>query len=542
MKPLQLAMLSLLLGSSLAGAVPTDPPTTTPAPPPEFDQALQALDAGDVERALAVLEGLVETGDTPPQVRALLGVLYLDEDRPADALRMLTPLTEVEPPQAAVFYHAGRAALGVGDAPLALEYLSRSVELEPGTPASRELGLLLGRQGRVIDAYRLLKPWAEGHPDDRDVRLAAAHLALQLNRLPDAEGFLSDLPQDDPRVRLLWGRLLSRRGEPYAVIAVLRPLQRAEGDVANDAIGVLADAYLAVGDSQQAIELLQTRPEIETDGVMALKLAQAFYQGAELEQALTVLAPHAQDVLEGGAESLPQAGAVAREHGRFLSAAGRHAEALPYLRLATELEPEAKQAWQALGQALAGTGATEDARKALNRFQQLAEAQGSATDRQDRLQQEQQDPTARELRRAAELSAAGAVEEALEVLHTEMALAPEDLRPRLMASQLELQEGNIEQALALADEAVQQQPTSADARYQLGAVLLVAEDLESAEQQFRLALELAPEHIAAMNDLAVLLMVQGRKQEARSLLEKVLEIQPDNRGARSNLQQLESEE
>lgn len=524
------------------GPAPAQEPVREPeGAPPEFQQALEALEAGEPQRAVGLLEPFADRRETPPQVLSLLGFLYLETDRPRQALEILTPLTRIEPPQPAVLYHAGRAALAVGEADRAREYLERSVELEPDTPAARELGMLLGREGSIVEAYRLLKPWAETHPEDGEARLAAALAALRLGRLPEAEQFLSDLPQDEPGVRLLWGRLLLQRGEPYAAIATLRPLAEAEegGEATRDAIGTLADAYLAVGESGKAVTLLRQVPGAGEDAVLALKLGQALYQGGELDEALGVLGPHAEALLEDESAGQPGAAALAREYGRILVAAGRHRQAIPHLRLAVRLEPESKEGWQALGQALAATGATEEAREALGRFQELAEAQGPATARQDRLRQDREDPTGRQLRLAGELAAAGETARALEILETEMALVPDDLRPRLMASHLHLVGGRLEEALAVARSAVQAAPESADAHYQVGAVHLAMEELDAAEQHLRRALELAPQHTAAMNDLAVLLMVRGRREEARELLQRVLEIRPDDEQARRNLRELE---
>lgn len=538
---------TLLLMSALLTAAPgeviagEDSSPTEGGAPVEFHQAVRALEAGEIERAIALLEPFRSGSRTPPQVTSLLGILYLDAGRPEDALEVLAPLAEREPPQPAALYHAGRAAVALGRNDLAEDYLRRSLQVEPDTPAARELGLLLGRLAQPLDAYLLLKPWAEKHPEDTDVRLAAALIALRLERLPEVEQLLSDLPQDNPKVRLLWGRLLLRRGEPYAAIATLRPLEGANGKIRLDAIGTLADAYLEVGESQDAVTLLRSAPGVDRSPMLALKLAQALYQGAELGEAIRVLTPHAETLLESDSTgpSTLDAG-IAREYGRFLSAAGQHGEAIPYLHLATDLAPGVKQAWQALGQALAATGRIGEAEEALEQFQELSQAEGSVTLRQDRLRQEQQDPTGRELRRAGELLAVGETEQALTVLESEIALAPHDLRPRLMASQVHLREGNLERALEITQDAVGLRPENADAWYQLGAVHLAANDMESAEDQFRETLRLSPAHVPALNDLAVLLMVAGRYNEARELLHKVLEVRPDDPQAATNLEQLEA--
>lgn len=210
-----------------------------------------------------MLEPLTDDPAAKPQARALLGSLYIELDRPADVLQALAPLTEGPEATAAALYNAGRAALMLERVEEGAEYLERSVEQQPGTPAARTLGLLRERQGRPNDAVRLLDPWIRRNPDDLNARLVATRAALRLRRLDEADRFLSDLPQSDPRVRLLWSRLLLLQDRPYGALGMLRPV--AAGD-APEAVGLaarlsMAEVYLELGKTEKARSLLERARE-----------------------------------------------------------------------------------------------------------------------------------------------------------------------------------------------------------------------------------------------------------------------------------------
>lgn len=544
-------LLCLAAVASAASARPAvaQAPDRAPAGEPValLERAKAAVDAGELQEAIAILEPLRETADAAGEGLAVLGALYLEADRAQDALAVLAPLADREDANPAVLYNAGRAATRAGEIPRGLAWLERSVELQPGTPAARELGLLYGFQGRLREAYRVLLPWARSHPGDVQAVRAAALAALRLRRVPEAEELLAALPQTEPEDKMLWGHLLLLKGEPHGAVSLLAPLLAAEEPpgsdlptrLDSDVRWVLAEAYLEVGEAAKAVEVLEGKVQ---NAASALLLGRARYQSGDLEGALSTLAPLAEPILSG--EHDPQdprwllAKDIAREYGRWLVAAGRYEEAIPYLELATEREPDRKETWQTLGQALAAAGRQEEAQEALAEFQRLAREEGTESEQMERKRTAREDPTAREMERARRLIEAGRHEDALAVVRAERQLAPEDPRPALLESWLLLAMDRPGEALPVAEDLVQRFPDSPDALHQRGAVLLALDRAEEAEADLRRAVELAPGHVPALSDLAVLLSVQGNRAEAIALLERVLEIRPDDPQARAALDRL----
>lgn len=510
-----------------------------------LSQAVAAMQSGAYPEAIELLEPLSRRLDAPAQVKALLGAAYVEDQRPQQALAVLEPLIgSGEDP--AVLFNAGRAALLADRVQDGEAYLERAATLAPGSPAARFLGMLRGKQGRAVDAYRLLRPLALARPDDFDVRLAAATSGLQLRRLAETETLLTGMPKNDVRVRLLWGRLLLLQGNPHAALEMTKPLD-SEAEAAKliqtDVHRLLADIHLEMGNPSAALALLEKLPV--TDTTTQFKLGQAYFRSGNVEAALATLEPFKERLLDPPDDHLPpdvrrRRAILAGEIGRYQIAAGMHEEARAMLEAATVLDPQLASAWQLLGQSLAVLGDSDGAKQALERFQTLSAAKGSNTAIQHRVRADLDDATGRELRKVERLVGEGRFSAALGLVRTELALSPQDPRPLLAESRILLLTGRHDEALQSVERAITSAPDLADVWYQRGAVRLASKNLDGAEQDFRHALEIDERHTAALNDLAVLLIVSDRRDEARSLLERVLAINPGDRGAAQNLERLNS--
>ncbi len=537
-RPLLLFLIVALSTHSVSGQAseaPTDP---------RMDEVVAKAQAGDFAGALLVLEGIEEDkGGLSAPLQSFKGTLYLESGNPERALEILTPLIQGESADPAVLYNAARAHVALGEIQEAFSLLQRSVSQVPNSPAARELGILLAQTGNYRDAYRHLRPWASSNPEDSEARLLAALCAVQLKRPNEAEELLSDLDQSDPGVRLLWGKLLLDKADPYGALATLKPLAEnpppaMELDVRRN----LAEAHAAVGQAAEAVELLTGW--VGDNPSVALQLGQAQYQSGDLEGATQTLQPFAETTLK----QLPASGteeavsglsiSLIVEYGRLLATAGRHADALPYLEAATRLDPANKQSWHQLGQAYAATGRVEEAQTALARFQEIVQNEVPAAMSDVELEKNLEDPTGRELRDAMKLQADGNTEEALRVVRQEMELAPDDPRPVLLESRFLLLDGRLDEALAAAERALEMAPGSPDSHYQRGSVLFSMQQPEAAEAAYQQALAISPDHTAALNDYAVLLMGQERNDEARRMLERALEVRPDDELAAANLEKL----
>ncbi len=543
------AVVCALSAAPLAGQTqppPGEPPpaAAAPAADPETLEALaraqERFEAGDLAGAIASLEPLRHRPQPSLPALSLLGAFYVEVGRHADALALLAPLAEAPDANPAVLYNASRAAAAAGQPDAARRFLERAAAIVPVSPAGRDLGLALLREGRDAEAFALLRPWAVYRPEDLETVVGASLLALRLGRSAEAETLLEGAPAGDPNVVLLRAKLLLGKGDPRGAVALLEPLkERHPPAIAADFRRVLADAYLAAGQTAEAVALLE-RADL-ADPAVVLLLAEAHYQRGETDRALVLLEPLAAPIRDRRVppkreDARQLDGALARAYGRVLVAAGRAAEAVPVLARAVELRPQDLEAWQSYGQALASTGRRDEAAAALQRFSELTEAAKTAG--AGAAAGGSPVPENPRLREALHLLAIGHREKALEIARAEMAASAQDLWPRVLVVRILLLMNEPAEALTVAQETLRLAPDHPDAVYQRGAVQMALLNREEAERDFRRALELAPEHVAAMNDLAVLLMLRGADAEARALLERVLALRPDDLMASRNLQKL----
>jgi len=507
-----------------------------------LEQVLNHLESGELQPALALLEEARDRGESDPRILQTLGALYLEAGRPADAISILTPLADASNAEPAVLYNAGRAAMRIGDLERANRYLERSLELSPVSPAAREMGFLKLQQGELMEAYLLLRPWSRLRPQDTATRMAAASCAVALGRSTDAEQLLADLPATDPRVRILWGRTYLLKKDGWGALATVKPMvEEVPEGLETQVLSVLAAAYLRIEQPDSAIQELEGNTNQDPDLVRLL--SQALYRRGDLAQGLSTLEPAAKSVQDSITSESSDAdrilGAeIAIDYGGMLAAATRHREAVPYLDLATQLDPESADAWELLGNSLVATDRADEGEKALATSRAIRQSLGLEVGLSTQVPEF--DPTGSRLQWALRLVDEGQPEAALKIVRQEQILVPEDVRPTILEARMLSQTGRLATAREVANRAVELAPDSADAYYVRGTVLLKLGLGGPAEEDLRRAVTMVPQHTPAMNDLAVLLMVRGEEEEARLLLEQVLSLNPEDPVATENLKALKS--
>jgi predicted Zn-dependent protease len=498
---------------------------------PLTQDAIKKVEAGDAAGAIRELESQRAAKTASPQGLALLGTLYLQQNKAQEALAVLKPLADAQNADPAVLYNAARAAIALKQIEAGAGYLQRGAQAAPDSPAARDLGLLVMRQGRLVEAYSLLYPWAAAHPADREARLAAASLAVQLERPKEAEDFLSapGLSKDDPAIQLLRGRVLTQKGDGAGAVTLLEPLGKNHPPAMDLEIRrALAEAYLVASRPADAVKQLEGRAGQHPG--LALLLGRAQRKAGNTAAALATLKPFA-DKLPADAASAgdprPVLG-IALETGTLLTAMGRSAEAVPILEKATKLYPQSPPTWEALAKALEAAGRKDDAAKARARMEELFQATAAG-------------PAAGGAQLSADMIEAtsslvgGQTEKALTAVRRELAASPGNLQARALETRLLLTLQRKEEALQIIQEALRQTPDNPNLLYLRGAVQMAFFNREAAEKDLRQVLQLAPQHTAAMNDLAVLLMGRDQRAEAQTLLEKILQINPRDQVARASL-------
>ncbi len=514
------------------------------AQPQPIEQAMTRVRAGDLRGGIEILEEYGASANPPESALAALGALHLEAGNPQRAMEVLLPLVRSESPDPAVLYNAGRAAEALGGLADAAALYDRSIAVDGFSPALRALGMLLGRLGRPRESYELLDRWLARDGDDHPARIAAAAGAVAIGLPDEAEAMIEGLPRYAPAIRLLHGQIQLERGDPWGALGELQALadDRPPG-LEVDLRRTLARTWLEVGDPEAAIAELEAIPQ--GDPSDALRLASAFFQAGRFREAADTLAPLAEPLL--GSERPENSGDLALKvlvnYGRYLQAAGDAARSLPFLQLATELEPAADQAtesgaaaaaeaWSVLADAMDATGRPDEATAARERGQALAALPTSpsgaapATDALFAIGSGTEDPVAVEISQALESASSGNLDATLERISDLVARTPGDPRPAWVASSLLLRSGRAGEALEAAEHALGIAPKSADGLYQRAVVLMALDRLGEAEESFRNALAVVPTHPAALSDYAVLLTGAGRHEEAAGLLVRLDDQRP----------------
>ena len=541
-----------------AATQPATPPAAAPAQPapaPEispagkkFQEAAGLVRKGDMAGAVAILEGLRKEGTAEPHHLSLLGALYVDQGRVAEAMAILRPLAAPEDADPAVLYNAGRAALVMRNLPEAQTYFERSVAKVPMSPASRELGLLLSRQGKVVEAYRYLRPWAVSDPNDMEVRIIAATIALRLERPAEADEILSGLAEGEPAIQLLRAQARIQRGDGKGALAILQPIEKnhpASFDL--EVRRTMAEAHLAANDPASALKVLDGHAA----GHASLLLLQAKAQrlSGSSQAAMATLKPLVAQIPDDPkaiGDPRPAAG-VATEYGRLLLAAKDVQGAVQMLDKATRLYPSSREAWEVYAETLTAAGRPQDAAGARQKAKEIADAAASrpTTAPAAAAQGPAAAPAAPagealspNLSEALRQMAAGQNDKALEAVRKEVTAAPKNARARALEVQLLLRMQRFPDALKAAEAAVAANPQNPDFLYLRGASQIALQHVPEAEKDLRRTLEMSPQHIGAMNDLAVVMMLQKKPSEAQKLLEKVLALNPNDATAKASLANL----
>jgi Flp pilus assembly protein TadD len=365
---------------------------------------------------------------------------------------------------------------------------------------------------------------------------------VQLERPDDATQLIAGLPEEEPALRLLRGKILVQKKDGPGAVALLRPLLNNHPEGMDlEVRRALAEAELLAGHPSETIKLLEGRSGAHP--ALALLLARALRQSGASAAATLALKPLA-DALPADASGLgdprPAAG-IAMEYGSLLVDAGKAQEAVPFLEKATRYHPQNPEAWKGLARALEAAGRKEDARQALAQAERAAKPpEKPAAPAPAAAAAPAEAPLSDALQNALRLAAQGQLEPALGAVRQEIGIS-KDPRARLLEVRFLLQLRRPEEALKAAEAALQTDADNPDFLYLRGATEMALQRWSSAEQDFRKTLRLAPRHTAAMSDLAVLLMNLNKKAEARNLLEQVLKINPEDKTAAANLERLKAE-
>ncbi len=184
-----------------------------------------------------------------------LGILYLRNHRPADALPLLKDAAQQKPNQPRPKRYLADSFLGTGDFDAAAVTYREALALDPKL-AGAELGLgqSLARGGKLDDALPHYRQAAQLDPHLKSFLLELAAAFSKADRPRDAIALLKEFP-DDPGAREELGRLYLATNQPAEAVAEFQAVVAKSPTPANRL--ALAGAYLKNNQGNLAAPILQ---------------------------------------------------------------------------------------------------------------------------------------------------------------------------------------------------------------------------------------------------------------------------------------------
>jgi superkiller protein 3 len=388
-------------------------------------------------------------------------------------------------------------------------------------------------------------------PDSVKIRAALGKALLDLNRPSEAVLYLrvaGDQAPEDAQTAVLLARALHRNGESQEALATL---ERFPDDYA--ARFTRGSVLAELGRNAEAATVFRALADSDGhDGGVRLALASALIRSHDTAEGIAVLNAYSKDN-PGASETFDVAylsGLAARQSGDYELAAER-------LRQAVARDPSHADARYQLGFALARLGEPDDAlvhlRKAaslepnsvetryqlttvLRRMGRAEEAEQEAEELTRVKQAEQRSMlTASAMNRAGEAMARGAAAEAVALYQQALEQEPQNAKALYNLALALDATGDAEGKRHSLEQAVAANPSFAPAQHQLALLDLADGNAQQAEARLKLAVEADPTLAEAFNNLGVLCGQTGRPAEASEWLHKAVTIRPAYVDAHRNL-------
>lgn len=206
---------------------------------------------GDIESATREYEELLKLTQPGQAVdRIALAMLYNQQQRYGDAIRLLTPIVDTRSTNSTALLALGTAYLGSGDSKSAMSLLTAAKTLDPkNTAVSLALGMAQREAGQLDASLESLKQAATALPAfvPAHYQLGLTYLALsKYGEAQDAFETAHRLSPEAGEVQAALGEALLLGGRPEEAFSAFATLTRRQTARLSDFVA-LATAYQATG-------------------------------------------------------------------------------------------------------------------------------------------------------------------------------------------------------------------------------------------------------------------------------------------------------
>lgn len=181
----------------------------------EFQTAMTARDQGDLDRAESILNSLRRSHPSVFAIDESLGLIYVAQQKYADALVLLQAAVREEPSSDVAHANLGADFFKLQRNREALEEFQTAVRLNPKNSTTLqglgELWLNMRKPERAIEAFSAA---LEEKPNDPDLEIDLATSMVAAGKLDKAEEILDKLPGEDASAdaQVLFGQIEEEEG------------------------------------------------------------------------------------------------------------------------------------------------------------------------------------------------------------------------------------------------------------------------------------------------------------------------------------------
>jgi tetratricopeptide (TPR) repeat protein len=348
---------------ALQKALRIDPGSTAT----QFNLTQAYLGAGQKEKGLALARSLSEQAKNDVRTHFTLGVLLAKQGQYSEAIHEFEAADALQPGTFEILHNLGHAYLQSGDYVRSLDILNRALKLSPDSVETLYfMAQAYANQGKDLDALDFLVRARKLAPRNTNVILLTARLSMKQGFYGDAIPLLEEGLKVDPRRP----DLLAALGESYFVSGkvdqALPTFQKLlEVDPSSRSYAFLGATYRHLGRFEVAEKYLQQGLKLNPRDVPCLynlgyiASRQGQYELGEkwLKRALEIDPNHFEALLELGNLQMHQK---------------KFAEALPLLRKCVQLNPQAAPVYYRLAAVERHLNQTEAAERDLRIFETLS--------------------------------------------------------------------------------------------------------------------------------------------------------------------------
>jgi tetratricopeptide (TPR) repeat protein len=329
----------------------------TPELKQHVEAGLAAKRAGQLDVAIREFRRVVELAPGLAAAHVNLGAVYCDKKEYANAIPPLRKALEIDP-------HLIGAQEMLGIALLAQGFAAESIPHLEKAQSEAMLGVALLESGRARDAVDKLESALQKQPGDPDLLyyLGRAHAYLAKQVFDTVTG----KHPESPRTRQLLGEAAAAAGNREAAVKHLRAALQTRPDLRGVHFA-LGELHVASGDYERAEQEFREETRMNPgSAAAAYKLGVVLMNRGEVQAAMTEL-KRAETLQPGMPETLLELGKANAAAGDLAGAEKLFVQVLEH----EKASPLAEAAHFQLAQIYRRLGRTNDADRAMKRFQEI---------------------------------------------------------------------------------------------------------------------------------------------------------------------------